>query len=638
MSKVILQDIGTGYNLSTVVNNNNDFLEEAFDNTLSRDGSGPNEMRAALDMNSHSILNLGSPTSLASAARWADVVDAIAVENPLPSQTGNEDKVISTDGETLFWADNSPYATRTEAEIEAGATIANARYPEGYVDRYEINEEPGVTDMSGAFNMAVQVASREGCSVRWGATGRYLLGAPINCTNIRGVQFYDDSSCDLSTGITSLKIAHNGHAFDMSASTELGFHDVSVTTEAGFVPQSLFFIARNAAGSGADFHRFYNIKTTPACKFEDVWYTYGSEMNSYIDCVIYNSQPNSSLFNHNYKNPKGRSSTFTTIFSNPSGASNVVFNHQNGMYFNTGSGTSTIYALEGSMNFTTANALHFCPNGLSYMTISGDLACNFMNWRSCRGETDSATTSPYAIYVNTTGTTGVNRHVKWNFTGVHSEVGAGGYFLYFADTAEVEDLNLQSCSASTGLLLSAYNLQNCYVRHGTSAVTGRAGGTITGCFFHGTRANVTLSGTDSANGGFDIASGEVWQGTAATAGDNYTSASTACTGALTTAISYKVSRSGKQVELTLPQITGTTTATTAFTLGVALPTQFRPTSSIRQPCIIQDNGTVLNQLGFVNIDSGTGVITVYKDIVGSGNFTNAVTGGLPGSQSFSWRV
>ena len=47
----------------TAVNQNNDTLETAFNNTLSRDGSAPNFMNADLDMNGNDILNVGNMTT-----------------------------------------------------------------------------------------------------------------------------------------------------------------------------------------------------------------------------------------------------------------------------------------------------------------------------------------------------------------------------------------------------------------------------------------------------------------------------------------------------------------------------------------------------------------------------------------------
>jgi hypothetical protein len=56
-------------------NSNADKIEEAFQNTLSRDGSSPNFMEANLDMNSNRIINLGAPVNASDAVRLQDVID-----------------------------------------------------------------------------------------------------------------------------------------------------------------------------------------------------------------------------------------------------------------------------------------------------------------------------------------------------------------------------------------------------------------------------------------------------------------------------------------------------------------------------------------------------------------------------------
>lgn len=55
----ILDDVGNILNGAPTINANNDAIEESFDNTLSRDGSTPNQMEADLDMNGNDILNVG---------------------------------------------------------------------------------------------------------------------------------------------------------------------------------------------------------------------------------------------------------------------------------------------------------------------------------------------------------------------------------------------------------------------------------------------------------------------------------------------------------------------------------------------------------------------------------------------------
>lgn len=55
-----LDDITNILNSASTINNNNQLIETAFQNTLSRDGSTPNQMEANLDMNSFDILNAGT--------------------------------------------------------------------------------------------------------------------------------------------------------------------------------------------------------------------------------------------------------------------------------------------------------------------------------------------------------------------------------------------------------------------------------------------------------------------------------------------------------------------------------------------------------------------------------------------------
>ena len=54
-----LTTVSSGFNSTTTLNNNFTALRNAFDNTLSLDGSTPNAMNADLDMNSKDLLNVG---------------------------------------------------------------------------------------------------------------------------------------------------------------------------------------------------------------------------------------------------------------------------------------------------------------------------------------------------------------------------------------------------------------------------------------------------------------------------------------------------------------------------------------------------------------------------------------------------
>lgn len=55
--KPTISTVSSGYSSTTTLNNNFEVLRDAFDNTLSLDGSTPNSMNADLDMNSNDILN-----------------------------------------------------------------------------------------------------------------------------------------------------------------------------------------------------------------------------------------------------------------------------------------------------------------------------------------------------------------------------------------------------------------------------------------------------------------------------------------------------------------------------------------------------------------------------------------------------
>jgi hypothetical protein len=57
--KPTLTTVSSGFNSTTTLNNNFTALRNAFDNTLSLDGSTPNAMNADLDMNSKDLLNVG---------------------------------------------------------------------------------------------------------------------------------------------------------------------------------------------------------------------------------------------------------------------------------------------------------------------------------------------------------------------------------------------------------------------------------------------------------------------------------------------------------------------------------------------------------------------------------------------------
>jgi hypothetical protein len=76
MAKLTLTDISNESipSASSTVNANNDLIEAALENTLSRDGTTPNAMSDDFDMGTNRIINLAAPTSDNDAARKVDIV------------------------------------------------------------------------------------------------------------------------------------------------------------------------------------------------------------------------------------------------------------------------------------------------------------------------------------------------------------------------------------------------------------------------------------------------------------------------------------------------------------------------------------------------------------------------------------
>ena len=117
--------------------------------------------------------------------------------------------------------------------------------------------------------------------------------------------------------------------------------------------------------------------------------------------------------------------------------------------------------------------------------------------------------------------------------------------------------------------------------------------------------------------------------------DEYTAASTACTGALTVSVVWSLTKIGNVVTLLLPQTVGTTTAAAYFDFGLALPVKYRPATSVYHPAVISDNGVFYSS---VIVVINTGVIRVYRNLNLTTNFGTSANSGLTGLRAISWTV
>lgn len=88
----------------TTINNNSATVVTAMDNTLSRDGTTPNQMGSSLDMNSNQIVNLPVPVTATSPLRLQDLSTFVGAGTVTNIPTGG------TTGQSLTKTSNANYA------------------------------------------------------------------------------------------------------------------------------------------------------------------------------------------------------------------------------------------------------------------------------------------------------------------------------------------------------------------------------------------------------------------------------------------------------------------------------------------------------------------------------------------------
>jgi hypothetical protein len=108
MAKVTLNTIGSRYGSIDALNDNFEALEEALENTLSRDGTTPNEMGADLDMNSHDIINVGEISVDGLRIGGQPVTPGTLTYNGVVKET-----IVADAGQTVFDLSSITYAPYT---------------------------------------------------------------------------------------------------------------------------------------------------------------------------------------------------------------------------------------------------------------------------------------------------------------------------------------------------------------------------------------------------------------------------------------------------------------------------------------------------------------------------------------------
>jgi hypothetical protein len=132
VAKLTLTNL-TSLNNSTAVTNinaNNDAIETALENTLSRDGTTPNTMSADLDMNSNNIINLPAAASSTEPVRKAEF-DAELLELEQTVSTHADDAAASAAEAAASALEAESHADRAENEAEPGTSATSVLVGEG---------------------------------------------------------------------------------------------------------------------------------------------------------------------------------------------------------------------------------------------------------------------------------------------------------------------------------------------------------------------------------------------------------------------------------------------------------------------------------------------------------------------------
>lgn len=260
MAKITLTDITSGYNVATAYNDNNDTLKAAIENTLSRDGTAPNDMQAELDMGGFRIINLGAPQNPNDAVRYVDVAEIIAggniIINPtvswntditdIPANVESIAELVDPGADRLvFWDDSagkltylslgtglSITDTTITASVAGVAWSAISSIPalvESLGDLGDPNADRIVFWDDSAGDLAFLQAGT-GLTISGTAMGVSLLGIQsLTDPNADRILFWDDSAgvvTWLSVGsgieITGTSIGLSGSLADFGALTDPG--------------------------------------------------------------------------------------------------------------------------------------------------------------------------------------------------------------------------------------------------------------------------------------------------------------------------------------------------------------------------------------------------------------------------------
>jgi hypothetical protein len=196
MSKITLNNLVNLTNQTTAVNTingNNATIQTAFDNTLSRDGTSPNQMGANLDMNSNRIINLPVPVNDTEPLRKGDLTDFEQFQNSVDLSAA------------LAQAQASANASATSATNSANSASAAASSASDAANSAS-SASTSATNAAASAALAATYASSQYINVF-----SYIPSGQIPAIQ-NGTTTYD-ASADIMTALAAAKTAGQGLFF-----------------------------------------------------------------------------------------------------------------------------------------------------------------------------------------------------------------------------------------------------------------------------------------------------------------------------------------------------------------------------------------------------------------------------------------